>query len=104
MGHIVHCQWAEGKQAAKWGSKMVGGCLAQADPLCQASALSRRRPQRQSSTQLAAEGQAGAKAVFALRATRQCGGGKISTLRSVFSISVRRWPMGLHLQPLQNVL
>lgn len=68
MEHSVHCQRAEGKQAAKWVSKLVGGCLAQADPLCQASALSRRRPQRQSSTRLAAEEQVGAKAVFALRA------------------------------------
>lgn len=45
MGDIVRGEQAERKQAAKWESKLAGGCLAQADPLYQASALSRRLPQ-----------------------------------------------------------
>lgn len=68
MEDIVRCQRAERKQAAKWESKLAGGCLARADPLYQASALSRRQPQYQPPARLAAEEQVGAKAVFALRA------------------------------------
>lgn len=45
MGDIVRGEQAERKQAAKWESKLAGGCLAQADPLYQAPALSRRLPQ-----------------------------------------------------------
>lgn len=45
MGDIVCGEQAEQKQAAKWGSKLAGGCLAQADPLYQAPALSCRLPQ-----------------------------------------------------------
>lgn len=45
MGDIVRGEQAERKQAAKWESKLAGGCLAQADPLYQASALSCRLPQ-----------------------------------------------------------
>lgn len=45
LGDIVRGEQAERKQAAKWESKLAGGCLAQADPLYQASALSRRLPQ-----------------------------------------------------------
>lgn len=45
MEDIVRGGQAERKQAAKWESKLAGGCLAQADLLYQASALSRRLPQ-----------------------------------------------------------
>lgn len=65
---IVRCQRAERKQAAKWESKLAGGCLAGADPLYQASALSRRLPQHPSPTRLAAQEQVGAKAALALPA------------------------------------
>lgn len=45
MEGIVRGGQAEGKQAAKWESKLAGGCLAQAELLYQASALRRRLPQ-----------------------------------------------------------
>lgn len=45
MRDTVRGKQAERKQAAKWESKLAGGCLAQADPLYQASVLSCRLPQ-----------------------------------------------------------